>query len=120
MNTDKSTTTLLNEKVDVYALGSILFHILTTHSPRGKMKRERMEEVRTDVRKGIAPTIPEEFRKGAKSNRAVRAFVEAMDLCFVENPDDRASASEIADILYKALERIKKEESGYKQKAKKH
>ena len=58
--------------------------------------------------------------EGSSFNPYHDAFVEAMDLCFVENPDDRASASEIADILYKALERAKKEESDHKKKVKKH
>jgi hypothetical protein len=32
-------TVLLDEKVDILHMGNVLYHILTTHSPRGKMKR---------------------------------------------------------------------------------
>jgi serine/threonine protein kinase len=40
MNT--THTVLVDEKVDIYALGNILYHTLTCHSARGKQKRERM------------------------------------------------------------------------------
>ena len=119
MNMNTSTTTFVNEKVDIYALGGILFHILTTHSPRGKMKRERMEEVRALVRKGVAPTLPESYRQSMKSNRATRAFVEAMDMCFVVDPDKRASARDVANILFEALEKVKEEQDQHK-KGKSH
>lgn len=45
--------TIVNEKVDIYALGNLLFHTLTTHSPRGKMIPSRLEETRNLVQQGI-------------------------------------------------------------------
>ena len=53
---DTSHQTMVDEKVDVYALGEVLFHILTTHGPRGKMNNPRMEEVRELSRRASAPT----------------------------------------------------------------
>jgi serine/threonine protein kinase len=97
---------LLDEKVDVYALGSILFHVLTTHSPRGKMKKDRIEEVREKVARGEAPFLEEQYAKS--KDPAVKAFRRALDLCFEPDPKDRGSAREVADLLLEALVEIKK------------
>jgi len=92
----------LDEKVDIYSLGSILFHILTTHSPRGKMKPELMEGVRDDVVRGVRPVLPEPF--ASDTSPAVTAFRDAMDRCFEMDPAKRASAQEVLEILLDALE----------------
>ena len=55
------TPTLLNEKVDVYALGSTLFHLFSSYSPRGKMTLAREELVRNQVLAGQAPELLKEF-----------------------------------------------------------
>jgi len=92
---------LVNEKVDVYALGAVLFHILTTHSPRGKMKKERMDEVREVVAKGVAPTLPAPYN--VSDSPAVQAIRQAMELCFVVDPVQRGSAQQVAKILQDAV-----------------
>lgn len=99
MNT--THTILVNEKVDVYALGNILYHTLTTHSSRGAQKAERMPEVRPIVAAGIRPEIPHVYRHGKDPN--IMAMVQAIDLCWEKDPDKRASADEVAAILYDAL-----------------
>mmetsp|Transcript_34479 Transcript_34479/g.39241 ORF Transcript_34479/g.39241 Transcript_34479/m.39241 type:complete len:115 (-) Transcript_34479:299-643(-) len=101
-------TTMVTEKVDVYALGEVLFHILTTHSPRGKMKKHLMEDARSLVREGVRPVMREPFLSGGanghlKHNRIVKAFVKAMDLCYEKNPRKRGTAIQIARVLHKAL-----------------
>jgi len=107
---DLSNTAFVSEKVDVYALGNVLFHILTTHSPRGKMKKERMDEVRKLVREGYRPPMLEPFATGdVKKNHIVRAFVKAMDLCYVMHPSQRGTAIEVARVLHKALKRVESE-----------
>jgi hypothetical protein len=42
---DMSHSAIVNENVNVCALGNELFHVLTTHSPQGKMKKEPMDKV---------------------------------------------------------------------------
>jgi serine/threonine protein kinase len=101
---------LVNEKVDVYALGNILHHILTTHSPRGKMKKERMEEVRAVVRQGIPPLLPDADRQRAKKDATYKAFVQAMELCFVVDPEQRGTARQVADLLYERVRTIQDKE----------
>jgi len=105
---DMTHTTMVTEKVDVYALGEVLFHILTTHSPRGKMKKHLMEDARSLVREGVRPVMREPFLSGGanghlKHNRIVKAFVKAMDLCYEKNPRKRGTAIQIARVLHKAL-----------------
>ena len=111
---DTTHNTFVTEKVDVYALGEVLFHILTTHGPRGKMKKYRMEEVRTLVRQGNRPTMFEPFVSGGvdghlKKNPVVKAFMKAMDLCFEMDPAKRGTAIQVARVLHKALTKEKYE-----------
>jgi hypothetical protein len=97
---------LISEKVDIYALGAVLFHILTTHSPRGKLKKERMDGVRAEVARGVAPILPAPYN--TSTSTSVRAFRKAMDLCFVVDPDHRGTSHEIASILRNALNEYEK------------
>jgi serine/threonine protein kinase len=105
---NQSSPFVVTEKSDVYSLGNLLFHILTTHSPRGKMKDYRMESVREDVLRGISPHLPEEF--ASSKDPAVVAFRQAMDMCFAYDPRDRASAREVANVLFDALLEISQTE----------
>jgi serine/threonine protein kinase len=93
---------LLNEKVDLYALGNLIFYILTLQHPRGlKNKKERIVEVREQVARGEPPILEETYAKS--NNPVVKAFREAMKLCFEPDPKQRGSAREVADILLTAL-----------------
>jgi serine/threonine protein kinase len=95
----------LSEKVDVYALGNLLFHILTTRSPRGKMKAERMQETRELVLRGEAPITPEPFDKNNDS--VTKVFRKAMKMCFEVDPAKRASARQVANMLMTTLKEAK-------------
>jgi serine/threonine protein kinase len=111
---DMSHTAIVNEKVDVYALGNVLFHILTTHSPRGKMKKERMNEVREIVQNGTRPAMLEPYATGEmKKHRITKAFIKAMDLCYEADPEKRGTSVQVARVLHKAL---KREEENQKDK----
>lgn len=111
---DTTHQTLVDEKVDVYALGEVLFHILTTHGPRGKMKKERMDKVRALVKEGIRPAMWEPYASGGKdgslkNNPIVKAFERAMDLCFEMDPKKRGTSIQVARVLHKAM--VKEEAS---------
>jgi hypothetical protein len=99
---------LVTEKVDVYALGAVLFHILTTHSPRGKMKKDRMDQVRAEVAQGKPPILPPPFNTSKATG--VVAFRQAMDLCFEANPMNRATSHDIVYILETAVRKYERGE----------
>ena len=94
-------TLLVDEKVDIYALGNILYHTLTSHSSHGKQTRDRMDGVRPIVAAGIKTKIPEHYANSKDPN--VIAIIKAIDLCWAKDPHDRATAEEIAMGLYDAL-----------------
>jgi serine/threonine protein kinase len=96
-----TATVELDEKSDIYSLGAILFHILTTHSPRGKMKAELMEGIRADVLRGKVPVLPHPY--DTMKDPVTLAFKKAMDRCFVVDPTKRATADEVVGILFDAL-----------------
>lgn len=110
---DLTDETFVDEKVDVYALGEVLFHILTTHGPRGKMKKHRMDEVRALVKAGIPPVMWEPYASddAMKKNPIVRAFTKAMDLCFEMDPKKRRTSIQVARVLHKAM--VKEQESRF-------
>jgi serine/threonine protein kinase len=110
-----SSLVAVSEKVDIWALGGVLFHVMTTHSPRGKMKAERMELIRAEVAAGQPPVLMEPY--ASSRDPIFVAFRKALSRCFVVDPVARATASEIADILFDALlkvidhpEKVKKKE----------
>ena len=96
---------ILDESVDVYALGNLLFHILTTHSPRGKMKRERMEEVRQLVAKGVRPSMGKEY--ATSKDPSVVAIRKAIHKCQEFDPKKRPAAREISNMLIKAVSEVR-------------
>lgn len=99
--------TPLTEKIDVYALGNILWDILTTHSPRGKMKKELEAGVRPKVARGELPRYPDDFNQTRlATDPALRALDTAMRKCMRTMPQDRPTAGEIADELSEALDNL--------------
>lgn len=103
MPTEYPNPPLLTEKVDVYALGNILWDLLTTHAPWGKMKKERQDEVRPKVAKGELPKLPPPYDTLTVQDPALKAIKDAMYKCLRLNPDDRPTAGEIAEELAEAL-----------------
>jgi serine/threonine protein kinase len=94
-------TVLVDEKVDIYALGNILYHTLTSHSSQGKQTRDRMNSVRPIVAAGIRSKIPEHYANSKDPN--VIAIIKAIDMCWAKDPLERATAEDIAMGLYNAL-----------------
>lgn len=93
------------EKADVFSLGHTLYSILTglevwegTSSKNGTIARM--------VLNGERPIIPQEFLSSGDPAHA--ALVAAMKKCWVEDPTERASATEVAMDLSEALEKIEK------------
>ena len=97
----------LTEKIDIYSLGNIMWDILTTHSPRGKMTKELEANVRPSVARGELPTWPSDFNKTRlTTDPALAAIDKAMRKCLRANPEDRPTAGEIADELSEAIDNL--------------
>lgn len=96
---------MVNHKVDVYALGNLLFSILTTRGPRGKMKSERMEYVRDQVMRGVMPTVQDE-KINQSQDTALLAIRRAMNLCYEPDPAQRPPSSQVAQLLLDAMRNI--------------
>jgi Protein kinase domain len=92
---------MIDEKVDIYALGNILYHTLTSHAPWGKMKKERIPEVRPKVAVGIHPQISKLYTHDKDPH--IKALVKAINMCWVLDPVKRATAEEVAAVLYGPL-----------------
>ena len=72
------------------------------HSPRGKVKNvERLEQIRADIKNGIAPVLPTKFTSSDEPE--IVSLVEAINSCYRPNPQERSSAREIASHLQKTL-----------------
>ncbi|KAL9181647.1 hypothetical protein ACHAXT_010452 [Thalassiosira profunda] len=88
--------------INVYALGSILYEILTGREVWYDTDTKKAQRY---IRKGDLPEIPEEI---VKSKDPVDvALKQAIDMCYVFDPKKRAKAAEVAQHLQKALIKIK-------------
>ena len=97
----------LTEKVDIYSLGNILWDILTTHSPRGKMTKDLEYKYRPQVARGQLPEWPDDFNQTKLiTDPALIAIHNAMMKCLRANPEDRPTAGEIAAELADAIENL--------------
>lgn len=97
----------LTEKIDIYSLGNILWDILTTHSPRGKMTKDLEYKYRPKVARGELPEWPEDFNQTKlTTDPALSAIHKAMLQCMRANPQDRPTAGEIAAELADAIENL--------------
>jgi serine/threonine protein kinase len=92
------------EKSDMYALGNLLFQVLTTHQPWTWLEPEGRLSVEQVIRKKLAgeyPHIPSKFQS---NTTGVQAIYHATMSCFAHAPEDRPTSFELAEALQVALE----------------
>mmetsp|Transcript_9812 Transcript_9812/g.16305 ORF Transcript_9812/g.16305 Transcript_9812/m.16305 type:complete len:486 (-) Transcript_9812:232-1689(-) len=91
----------IDEKIDVYSLGNLIFYILTSKFPRGFENSKRRKKIRNRVASGIPPRLATQFVQS--KDPATKALVEALSACFEANPKKRASSREVANALLNVL-----------------
>jgi len=77
----------LTEKIDVYSLGNVLYSILTKQYP---FSRANSTVVAEEVQDGKRPSL-----SGISFRPKVVAVAQAIKMCWVQNPKDRASARDV-------------------------
>ena len=96
---------VLDEKVDVYALGNVLYTLLTGHSPRGRSTEDRINTVRKELIHGNPPPMSSFFKNS--KDPMISAMRESISLCLEPDPKKRASSREVATYLFNEFQRIK-------------
>lgn len=94
----------MSEKVDVFALGAMIYFVMTGgHHP---YKSEHLSITATfkRVAKGIKAKIPSKVKHS--KDPAIRTLVEAFEECQTFFPDKRPSARDIANKLTAGLESL--------------
>ena len=108
-NTTHATTRNLNyvqpDKSDTYALGNLLFQVLTTHQPWTWLEPEGRLEVEEVIQKKLAgelPYIPSKFHSVNKTG--VQAMYYSTLACYAHDPEDRPTSYQLKEALRIALD----------------
>ena len=94
-------TVWLDEKVDIYALGSVFIHLFTSYSPRGKMSRDREESVSKQVEAGEPPVLLAPFQK--ENGTIAEVFRDVIAQCHEKAPLRRPTARQISSQILRTL-----------------
>ena len=96
----------LTEKVDIYALGNLLFRFATNNgpwrdmaqTPGAKFTDEQKNQIaQFKITEGKMPNVPERILK--MNDPYLNLLLEAMEWCYTYEPEFRPTAREVADFL---------------------
>ncbi|KAL7465378.1 hypothetical protein ACHAXS_005698 [Conticribra weissflogii] len=90
----------LNEKIDIYSAGNILYGIITGLHP---WNQERGKQVKSAIQNGKRPEVDESIRNGERGF-VDKELVRLLDWVYEGNVNKRASASEIVEELERLLD----------------
>uniref|UniRef100_A0A7S4IJ44 Protein kinase domain-containing protein n=2 Tax=Odontella aurita TaxID=265563 RepID=A0A7S4IJ44_9STRA len=88
---------ILNEKMDIFAMGNMFYGILTGLHP---FYFTRQEEAERRLIKGGRPFIDERWRK---HSFAERKLIEAIERCWIHDPEERADVFWVVKFLKEAV-----------------
>ena len=89
----------LNEQIDVFSLGNVLYSILMRRDIYEDMNTKNVQKVVTD---GVFISIPEEVKE--EFSAMENAVVVAISMCHVKNVKERKTAMEVERYLLEKLE----------------
>ena len=104
---------MLTEKVDIYALGNIIYRFLTGQRAWRLGEGSMTVEYQRDIAKwkseeGKTPSVPESVLKLRDDDKYVDALLSLMDRCFAFKPSDRPSAKEIVRTIDRLMQENEK------------
>ena len=97
---------LLDEKIDVWSLGNLIYNMLTGHAARGQAKTWRYAEVRRDVLAAKMPWRPTDAIYLKSIQPAIVAMRRAVERCIVKDAKKRWSALDVAYEMMDTLDMI--------------
>jgi len=118
-NESNSKPPVVTYKADIYGLGNVLYRLAIGSSPwkqPGAKKltaEEKLTVAQLKRTNGTLPHIPEDailYNNTRKKDPAIDALLEAMYLAFRYDPDDRPSATLLAEFLKDNLAKIRIEQ----------
>jgi serine/threonine protein kinase len=87
----------LTEKIDIYALGGVLFMLLLEQKPYHGVPDKEVSDM---IMLGHPPLPPEAFR--SSNDPSIRLMLEVIDQCYAAEPVDRPTARWVADQIHRA------------------
>ena len=80
--------------IDVYSMGNIFYSLLTEYWPFEGMDEK---EAQRKIMGGARPPIDDDIR--SSGDPIDNTFIEAIGMCWRQNPDERATAKEVKEYL---------------------
>ena len=87
--------------IDVWAMGSLIYHILHRYEVWNNLNTEKAQQKIMD---GELPEIEDKYKRS--EDPAIKALLEAIDMCYVYDPEKRAKAWDVSSFLEKKLREI--------------
>jgi serine/threonine protein kinase len=90
----------INEKIDVYSFGLVLYTILTTKEPYWD---DGITDVKGQVLIGEKPIVDEQIRENSDPERIIASV---MDECLEFNPDERIDIFKVVSLFQESIDSI--------------
>lgn len=91
----------MTEKVDVYSYGNII-HALLTHAVL--LQDMSVDEARTYIKEGKRPPVQQDIMES--SDPIVQTLLQALQMCWINDPTQRATARQVEAVLKAKLEEV--------------
>uniref|UniRef100_A0A6S8KP57 Protein kinase domain-containing protein n=1 Tax=Amphora coffeiformis TaxID=265554 RepID=A0A6S8KP57_9STRA len=98
----KNNPPVVNEKIDIYAMGNVLFRLVAGVSPWKKEGQSRLtaeDKIEVALAKRYKGALPELPSDVDLRTPAMAVLNEAMQMCYRFDPDERPSAKELVKFL---------------------